>query len=156
MAVLTSANFDFLLLRKTRAKLAYASLDSTTQDGTNQDLLNGKLEAVRFLGVTPQSPVAVVDADLAGITDCQVPELITIAELVVLEDILGNRAAPDQMADTDNQQWHGKFYSALEATVARKRIQAEQQYGYGLSPLVAGVFDAGFAETIDQATGIPD
>lgn len=153
---LTSANLDYLLLKRTAKKLAYAGLDSVTATGMNTDLIDGKVEGLRSLGIAPASPVAVTDLDLAGVADFQIPQLIDIAELRTLENILGNRASPDQMADTDNEQWHGKFYDSLEATIARKRLQAQKQYGYGLSPLVAGVFDMGFAETIDLATGIPD
>lgn len=156
MAALTSANLDFLLVRRSKAKMAYAKLDVTTQDGTNQDLLDAKLEGLRSLGLAPASPVAVVDADLAGVADCDVPQLLDVATLRLNETILGNRASPDQMADTDNQQWHGKFYDSLEATTERLRRQCERQYGYGLAPLTPGVFDLGFQETIDQATGIPD
>ena len=154
--VLTSANFDFLLLRRTAKKLAYAGLDSATADGSNADLADGKVEGYRSLGLTPASPLNLVDADLAGVADPCVPQLLDVAELRTLENILGNRSSPDQMADTDNQQWHGKFYDSLEATVARKRKQCERQYGYGLSSLTPGVLDLGFAETVDQATGIPD
>jgi hypothetical protein len=152
---LTSANFDFLLLRMAGKKLAYAGLDAITADGTNQDLLASKLESLRFLGVIPASPVAVVDADLARIADADVPQLLTIADLIVNETILGNRAAPDQTADTDNIQLHGKFYDSLDKTTARKRLQCQRQYGYGLASLVPGVVDLGFQETIDLATGRP-
>jgi hypothetical protein len=153
---LTSANFDQLLINRLAVKLAYAGLDSTTVDGTNPSLADGRVDAFRSLGLTPASVMNLVDADLAGVADASIPQLLDVAELRTLENILGNRASPDQMADTDNQQWHGKFYDSLEKTVERKRKQVERQYGYGLSTLTPGVFDLGFAETIDQATGIPD
>lgn len=148
---LTSANFDYLLLRRARKKMAYAGLDAVTADGTNQDLLDGKLEGLRSLGGAPLSPVAVTDADLAGVADRHLPQLVDVAELRTLENILGNRASPDQMADTDNQQWHGKFYDSLEATIARKRKQCERQYGYGLSSLSGGRIGLDFAERFRDA-----
>jgi len=154
-APLTSANFDYLLLKMLARKMAYAGLDSITDDGTNADLLAGKLEAARFLGIIPSSPVAIVDDDLAGLADPQLPCLFAVAELVTLESILGNRAAPDQEAGTDNYQYHGKFYDSMETTVARKRTTCLRQYGYGQGTLTPGVMDLGFAATIDQASGIP-
>lgn len=153
---LTSANFDQILLSRTAAKLSYAKLNSTLDDGTNPALADGKVEGFRSLGLIPASPLNLVDADLTGVADVQLPQLLDIAELRTLENILGNRAAPDQMADTDNQQWHGKFYDSLEKTVERKSKRCLNRYGYGLASLTPGVFDLGFAETIDQASGIPD
>ena len=154
-APLTSANLDLLLLRMTAVKLAYAGLDSTTADGTNPDLGFPKVAAYRSLGLVPIGPLNLVDADLVGVADGQLNQLLDVAELATLEAILGNLSNVDQTTDTDNLQLHGKFYQALEATVARKRTQAQRAYGYGLGTLTPGVFDLGFAETIDQASQIP-
>ena len=156
MSALTSANFDLLLLNRLARKLSYAGLNSTLADGTNPALADGKVEAYRSLGLTPAGVLNLVDADLMGVPDSNVPQLLDVGELRTLENILGNRASPDQTADTDNQQWHGKFYEALEATIARKQARCERLYGYGLSALIPGVLELGFQETIDFATGVPE
>lgn len=156
MAVLTTANFDFLLIRMTGRKLAYAGLDATTVDGTNLDLLLGKLEGLRSLGFAPASPVAITNADLLAIADSSMPQLLDIARLVTLQNVLDNLADPDQTSDTDNTQAHGKFYDSLEKTVARLQKRAERAYGYGLGGIWAGVIDLGFQETLDQSTGFPN
>ena len=151
----TRAQIELLIVRKCRAKLAYAKLDSTTTDGTNADLNGPIAAAVRSFGLPVSDPTAVADSDLAEVPAEGLPQLVDVGELETLEAVLGNRASPDQMADTDNQQWHGKFYESLEATVARKQARCEELYGYGLAPLRPGVHNLGFAETFDPGRWRP-
>lgn len=154
MAAITAAQLDRALLRRVGGQYAYAGLDSTTADGTNHDLLDCKVEGLRSLGLYPASLDAVTDADLAGVTAEQQGQLLDVAELRAFETVLGNRAAADRKA-LDSEQYDGRFYSHLELTVTRKRKQVERQYGHGLGSLTSGVFDLGFAATIDPATGRP-
>ena len=134
----TRAQLEGLLVRTNKAKLAYAKLDSTTVDGTNADLSGPIATALRSLRIFPAEPASPTDSDLLLVSDQDAAQLVDIADLALNEAILGNRASPDQMADTDNQQWHGKFYDSLEATVARKQARCEKAYGYGLPPLSSG------------------
>lgn len=148
MGILTSANFDWILVRRTAKQLLYAGLDSTTVDGTNIDLADGKVEGLRSLGLVPLSSLNLVDQDLLAVTDGMQPQLIDVAELLVLEHVLGNRASPDQEAGTDNYQYHGKFFDSLEKRIDRKRKNCERRYGYGLSSLSSGSINLGFIEPL--------
>ncbi len=152
----TRAQVEQVLIRRCGKKLGLVGLDGVTADGTNADLADPIASALGSLGLAVGNFAAVADADLAGVGAGQMPGLLDIAELRVLESVLGNWDEPDQMADTDNSQSLGKLYDGLEKTVARKRLQIERQYGIGLSELTAGVIDLGFAETIDYPTGIPN
>lgn len=152
---LTRAVAEFVVIRGCGKILARAGLDGTTVDGTNDDLTDALREGLASLGFGVATLGAVTDADLMPIAPTNFSQFRDIAILSALESALGNLAQPDQMADTDNQQMLGKLRDSIEATVARKQKLAQQQYGYGLGSLTAGVVDLGFAETIDFGTGRP-
>lgn len=149
------SQIEKVLIRRCGRQMAYAKMDATTEDGTNVDLSDPIATGLGSLGYVPGDPSSVTDGDLSSVQSADFNQLLEVAEWRCLESVLGNRASPDQMADTDNQQWHGKFFEALDKRVARLRKQIEDQYGVGLSPLHVGVLDLGFAETVDPNTGRP-
>lgn len=149
----TVAQIESILVRRCGRKLAYAHMDATTIDGTNADLSDPIAVGIGSLGYPVVDVSNVADADLGPVQPTDMSQVLAVAEWRCLESILGNRASPDQMADTNNEQWHGKFYDSLEKTVARKRKEIEQVYGVGLGTLEAGVYDLGFQETTDPGTG---
>jgi len=141
---ITRPQLESLLVRANRAKLAYARLDAATVDGTNADLAGPIATALRSLGIAPVDPTSPSTVDLAAVPEGGLPQLLDVAGLEVLEAVLGNRASPDQMADIDNRQEHGKFYEILEKTVARKQARCERMYGHGLSTASLGTLDLDF------------
>jgi len=152
---LTRANVETILIGRAGKILALAGLDGLTRTGANPDLGDPIRVGLASLGLGTATLGVVVDADFAPITAFNVDQLLDVATLAALEAALGNLDQPDQTADTDNVQSLGKLRDSIEATVRRKRLQAERQYGYGLPSLTAGVLDLGFAETIDYSTGRP-
>lgn len=135
--------------------LARAKLDGATVDGTNASLTDPLRRGLASLGYGVATLGAVTNTDLLPVDSDSFDQFRDVAILSALEDALGNLAQPDQMADTDNQQWLGKLRDSIEASVARKRKQVERQHGYGLAGLSSGVLDLGFAETLNTATGRP-
>lgn len=152
---ITRAQVEQILIRRCGKKLALVGLDGVTQDGSNTDLSDPIASTLAILGLAVANVALVADADLVAVQACQAGALVDIAELRVLESVLGNWDQADQMADTDNSQSLGKLYDSLEKTVARKRLQLQRQYGFGVGELTAGVYDLGFAETVDFATERP-
>lgn len=150
----TATQFRTVLIRRCGRKLAYAGMDSATVVGTNLDLVDPMREALASLGLAAADVSDVTDDDLAAVADHQQPQLLDVGELRCLESILGNRALGDRKA-LDSEYFDGRFYAHLELTVSRRRNELRDQYGYGLAPLTSGVFDLGFAATIDPATGRP-
>jgi hypothetical protein len=151
----TRAQFENDMVRRCGRQMAYAHLDATTVDGTNIDMNDPLCVAMGSLGYPVADPSHVTDADLLRVGPGDVGQLKAVGEWRCLESVLGNRASPDQMADTNNQQWHGSFWAELEKRAARLKADLEKQYGVGLAPIEAGVFDLGFAATTDPATGRP-
>lgn len=152
---ITRAAVESTLVNMCGGILTKAGLDGTTVDGSNASLTSPIRQALASLGFATATLGVVVEADLLPITWETLDQLLEVAELRALESALGNLNQPDQMADTDNQQWLGKLRESIEDTVARKRKQVERQYGYGLSSLVPGVVDLGFAETFDSGNWRP-
>jgi len=141
---LTRANVETILIGRAGKILALAGLDGLTRTGANPDLGDPIRVGLASLGLGTATLGVVVDADFAPITAFNVDQLLDVATLAALEAALGNLV-----------QSLGKLRDSIEATVRRKRLQAERQYGYGLPSLTAGVLDLGFAETIDYSTGRP-
>lgn len=152
---ITRAQVEQILIRRCGRKLALVGLDGVTANGTNEDLSDPIVSALGVIGVGVANLAAVTDADLVAVTANLAGALIDLAELRALESVLGNWVEPDQQADTDNEQDLGKLYDSLEKTVARKRLQLQRQYGFGVGELTTGVYDLGFAETLDLGTGWP-
>ncbi len=142
---ITRPQLETILVRANRAKLAYARLSVAT-DGANPDLEGPIAAALRSLRIFPADLASPSTEDLAAVGPEGMGQLVDVAGLEVLEAVLGNRASPDQMADTDNRQEHGKFYDLLEKTVARKQARCERLYGYGARPTTVSDFDLGFGE----------
>ena len=151
----TRAMIEQVLIRRCGRKLAMVDLDAVTVDGTNADLLDPIGSALSLLDIPVANSGSVTDSDLAILTAYQVAAILDVAEVRVLESVLGNWDEPDQVADTNNSQALGKLYDSLEATVKRLRMRIERQYGIGLGSLTTGVIDLDFAETFDPLTGWP-
>ena len=146
---------EAVLIQRCGRQMAYAHMDAVTIDGSNLSLADPIAVGLGSLGYPAADPSAVTDADLGPVLPGDWGQLLAVAEWRTLESVLGNRASPDQMADTSNQQWHGQFWADLDRRAARLRQYIADQYGIGLGTLEAGVMDLGFAETLDPATGRP-
>lgn len=153
---LTRANVETILIARCGRLLTLSGLNGTTQDGTNVALADPIRQGLSSVSIVTATLGIVADDDLAMVDSTTIDEMLDVAELRALESCLGNLDQPDQMADTNNEQWLGRLRDSIEKTVARKQALLQKQYGVGLGSLSTGVLDLGFAETIDPATGIPN
>ena len=130
---LTRANVESILIRRCGRLLAACALDGTTVGGTNADLNDPIGLAIRQLGGTVASIVAVADADLATLADHQVDALLDLAELRALESCLGNLPDVDVAVGPERESL-GQLGTRLEAAIARTRAKVQRDHGIGLAP----------------------
>jgi hypothetical protein len=145
---LTRANVEAILVRRCGRLLTAADLDGTTVSGSNADLSDPIASALRALGYTVASRVAVVDGDLSGVDTADEEALLDVAELRALESALQNFDATDLTVGprTEKLDQIGK---RLENAVTRKRAQVQRDYGIGLSTLEGGVITLSFQQQND-------
>ena len=142
---LTRANTEFMIETRAGPLLTAADMDGTTVDGTNADL-NGPIgRAVRALGHSVASPVAVADADVAAVTDAQLDEFLDVAELYTLEAILGNLDDVDIKVGPRSESL-SQLAEQVERKIKRLLKRLERLYGYGMGVVAAGYIRKDIAE----------
>jgi hypothetical protein len=140
---LTRAAVETILVQRTGRRLDFVGLPGTghtagTDTPPRSYLSDALASAVRSLGLTLADPTTVVDGDLISVTTGdQVDQLLDVAELRILETILGNWDKFDQTKGMDGQ-YLGRMADSLQKAIdaLRKRIQVK--YGIGLGTLRGG------------------
>jgi hypothetical protein len=120
---------------------------STATAGTNEDLDDPISTALQRMGITPADITNVQDSDLAGVTN--VLQLIELAELRLLENILGNVDAVDVKVG-DRSESLSQLAKELRADIDAKTQRIEKEYGLGLAILGAGVINLDFQQHHDD------
>lgn len=87
---ITRANTEAILIKRAGKLMAVIGLDGTTVTGANADLNDPIGYALRQLGYSVASVVAVADADLAAVSTDDYDALFDVAEYRVVETICGN------------------------------------------------------------------
>ena len=105
---------------------------------------------LRSLGLTTATPLTTVDADLAPVADEDIDQLLSVAELRSLENALNHYTKVDQTISMGSKRF-GQFRSDLEATIARRRAEIKELYGFGVATITAGVIDLSF-DSIEPTT----
>jgi|GEM_PF-2298791 len=150
---LTRANIEAVLVRRCGKLLTAAALDGTTVNGTNADLNDPIGSALRALGYTVASIVAVADSDLSTVGAGHIDQLLDLAELRTLESIQGNNDQVDVRSDDTEKRW-AALGTRLEAAIARKRDQIVARYGevrQAIAPFAGGI-SVGGKETVEADT----
>jgi hypothetical protein len=99
--------------------------------------------SARELNLTLASPLTVVDADLAGVPNGRVSQLVDVAELRALESALGNYSRVTQAVGLGSQAL-GEVRVGLEAAITRKAKYVAEKYGVGRGSLSLGTVSLGF------------
>lgn len=125
-----------------------AGLDGSTI-GSNLDLNDPVGYAIRQLGGSVSDFTNVADGDLSAISTGDYDELLDVAELRLLENILGNF---DDVNTTTGgiSEALGQLGSRVEAAIATKREQIQKDYGRGRGKLKAGTIGLDFAQHGDD------
>lgn len=146
---LTRADVEAILVKRVGPLLTSAGMDGTTVDGTNADLNDPIGGSILNLGYTVLNIVSIVDADVAQVQADEYSEILNVAELLTLENILGNLDDVDITVGPRTEK-----LSQIAAQVQRKieRIEArlKAKYGYGAASITASVITLDFAEHDDD------
>jgi hypothetical protein len=128
---LTRAALESILIRRCGRRMAFANLDGITANGTNLDLNDPIREGLLSLDISAVNPVQVADSDFVNVQGPQVSQILDVAELRVLESILGNWDEFDQAHGIDRQDL-GKMGEAIRARI--NDLQKKVLLYYGLRP----------------------
>jgi hypothetical protein len=144
---ITRASVETILIQRAGAYLTAASMDGTSHAGTNESLNDSIGYALRKIGYSVADITLITDADLAGVSE--VDQLLDLAELRTLDNILGNLALVDITLGPRKESL-SQLASALEKRIARLHSYIELEYGIGMAELTGGVIELGFAEHSDE------
>lgn len=142
MAILV-ADVKGVLSTRCGATLAMSGLDGTA---TSSLFLDGIASSARELGVTLASPLTVVDADLVGVTQSQISQLLDVAELRTMETALNSFTQCDTKYDTEEID-AASVGRLLADSVKRLSAYVLEKYGIGQAAPTLGNVDLGFQET---------
>lgn len=145
---LTRANVESILIRRCGKLLTAADLNGTTVDGTNADLNDPLGYAIRKLGYTVTTPTSVADADVALVATSDYDACLDLAELRTLETVLNEVIRLVSVTVGPHREDLSDMAKALEAMIARKRKQIQDEYGT-FGTVTAGVIDLDFMEKGD-------
>lgn len=97
------------------------------------------------LGISLANGLTVVDDDLAGVTQNQLPQFVEVAELRALENALENYTLVTMKLSLQEQDLD-QIRAGLEKAIVRKAAYVKERYGVGRGSLTAGVVNLGFQE----------
>src|SRR4051812_39186004 len=120
---LTVSGLQALLSDLCGAWLAAADLDGTA---TSAAFLYPIARSLTELGIAPASPLAAVDAALAGVTADQLSHLVDGAEMWSIQIPLQNSAKIDQGSSLKPMKFEKRRYD-MERTLARKSKKVRQR-----------------------------
>lgn len=130
---LTVAYLAGTLITRYGAGLTYVGIAPGTASSPCAAILDAVGQASMFLGVTPADPANPVTSDLSTVPPRRYPQLAELAEIRLVETMIGNRGlggenAVDETTGTDSMKFD-QFYSGLEKTLARKEATYVARYG---------------------------
>lgn len=142
---LTRANVEVILIRRLGKLLTEAELDGDTNSGTNLDLNDPIGWAIRQCGGSVASVVNVSSSEVSAIGATDYDKFFDLAEYRALQNISGNLASVDIRVGS-RQENFDQLAERVEARIARKKMQLQQDYGWGLGTLEAGVINLDFQQ----------
>jgi hypothetical protein len=149
---ITRINLETVLIGRIGPMFTAVGLDGTTTNGTNAALVDPIRSGLASLSLAPAIFATITDADLALVADRDTPQLIDVAELQARRNALDASLDVDEQVDRDGQklsQLATRWEKRIETMEARLRLV----YGIGLSSLIAGTINLGFAEQGDLNGG---
>jgi len=134
--------------------LKRVGLDGTVADGTNFALRGPIQRAIWSLGLSTADPIAVLDADVAGVAGLTLERLLDVAELKALEACWGNWPEVDQQAGEERQDL-SQLADRLERRIRFLSDRTAGPYGTGMGigpgPVASGLIRAGRCVPFDPS-----
>ena len=142
---ITRTDAEALLIDRADAFMALVEMDSTTTDGTNEDLNGPILFALLALGHTAVENLQnVSDTDLEAVAEDEVVAFLDLAEYRLLDTILNKYDDVDIQVGTRTQKYH-QLADRMEEKLRRIGDTIENVHGIGLGSLEFGVINLSFA-----------
>lgn len=143
MAV-TRAQVETMLVRR-RGKLMSAAGLAVSVSGANADLIDPIGYAIRRLGGSVASIIAITDTDIATVSADDLDGLLDISELRLLQNIKGNLDVVDITTGPISEKL-SQLSDSLQEDIKTLTAKVEDEYGVGGTELEAGVLKMNFAE----------
>ncbi len=137
----TRANIEQELVGRASAWLAAAGM-AVTYAGANASLNSPIGWAIRQSDGTVAAPALVTDADVATVASADLDQLLDLAELRTLENVLANYALVDAKAGPVEAK-ASQLADRLERRIAQLRSWIAQAYGIG----IVGAFSVALTRT---------
>ena len=143
MAV-TRANVETVLVARLGPLMTKAGMDGTTADGTNTDLADPIAWGLRQAGYSVADITNPTTAEVALALD-DIDEVVDLAELRTLENILGNLDDVDTAVGPRDEKL-SQLAAQVQELIALKQASNEGLYGHGAPLLDTGTLTYEFAE----------
>lgn len=133
---ITRAMVEGTLIARAKKRMEFVGMNITS-DGENPDLSDPISAALMQMGIMPVNISSPTSTDIALVALDDIYKLMDIAELRLLENILGNNDKVTLQAASGTEQF-GQFTQDLEKLIARKQASIQRTYGIGLGATVSG------------------
>lgn len=144
MATITRVNFETILVARAGGLMGQAGL-AITVGGTNADLINPMRYGIVQADGTVVDWTVITDADIATVASADHDQMIDIAELRLLQDILQNLVLVDtEVGERDVK--YDQLASRLKVMIKAKQDSVDSLYGFGAAVVSTAVWDLNFAE----------
>ncbi|MBI3161285.1 MAG: hypothetical protein HYZ23_02185 [Chloroflexi bacterium] len=138
----TRADVESVLVSRAKKRMEFVGM-GVSVSGSNVDLADPIGMALLALDIVPANFTAPSDSDLATVAAEDVPKLLDIAELRLLENILGNADKVTLQAASGTEHF-GQFIESLEKVIAQKHEINQKQHGVGVGKSVTGTRNLNF------------
>lgn len=142
---LTRAQVEAVLVSRCKKRMEFVGF-AITFTGENADLNDPIFNALQAMGITPANIASVADSDLVTVTD--ITKLCDLAEVRLLENILGNSDKVTLQAASGTEHFSDAT-TALEKLIERKQADIQKRYGIGLGATTTGKRKLSFQATVE-------
>lgn len=149
---ITRASAEAILVRRLGPLMTKAGL-AVTFTGSNADLSDPLGWGFRQAGYTLTSFTTVSDTDLAGVSGDDLDEMLDLAELRLLENILGNLDGVDVRLGPREEKL-SQLTDKIERRIKALREKLELVYNWSASVLTTGFIGLEFAQHTGDDTEI--
>jgi len=139
------AQVEQILIKRCGKQMVAADLNGTTYDGTNVDLNDPIGYAIRQCGGTVADVTTVTATDVAFISADDHDKFLDIAELRLLENILGNLDDVDITVGPVSEKL-SQLSESIAKRVTRLQAKIEKEHGIGGATMEAGMITLDFAD----------
>lgn len=139
---ITLTQVETLLLKRAHGRMTDAGMNGTLVPN-NPDLVDPIVFALLCIDIVPANPTALTDTDVSGVADTDLSKLLDLAEMRLLENIVGNLALVDITVGPRKEALN-QLVDQAEKAIARLSSRIASMYGFGVGSLDSGVISLDF------------